>query len=142
MSFTNIIIYEHSHDDPSDLRICVPRKIEYGLSQADSLLVVLEFGNVQHRVALDITSEKVASEDNDIPFGESVDVYMGQLFDIKYKDETYKLVVGSDNPRDSTIFHTPPAIYNTTLHGSHQCFISLVEPIDAFRFKDNRYVTL
>jgi len=91
---------------------------------------------------LDITSEKVASEDNDIPFGESVDVYMGQLFDIKYKDETYKLVVGSDNPRDSTIFHTPPAIYNTTLHGSHQCFISLVEPIDAFRFKDNRYVTL
>lgn len=140
MSFTNIIIYEHSHDDPSDHRMCHPRKIEYGVSRAESLLVVLEFANEYK--SLDITSTKVMSDENDVPFGENVGVYMGQLVDIKYKDETYQLMVGSDNPKDSTIFHAPPAIYNTTLHSSHQCFISLVEPVDAFRFKDNRYVTL
>ena len=140
MKFGKIIIYEHSHDDPSGHRMCIPRKIEYGLSEADSLLVILQFNNIYK--PLDITSRKVASDENDVPFGESVDVYVGQLFTTKYKDETYKLVVGSDNPRDSTIFYAPPAIYNTTLDGSHQCFISLVEPVDAFRFKDNRYVTL
>lgn len=140
MKFGKIIIYEHSHDDPSGHRMCIPRKIEYGVSQADSLLVILQFNNIYK--PLDITSEKVTSDENDIPFGESVDVYVGQLFDIKYEDETYRLMVGSDNPKDSTIFTSPPAIYNTTLHSSHQCFISLVEPVDAFRFKDNRYVTL
>jgi len=140
VNFGKIIIYEHSHDDPSGHRKCIPRKIEYGVSQAESLLVVLEFDNGMK--SLDITSEKVTCDENDVPFGETVDVWSGQLFDIKYDDETYQLMVGSDNPRDSTIFHAPPAIYNTTLHSSHQCFISLVEPVDAFRFKDNRYVTL
>ena len=138
--FRNIIIYEHSHEDPSYHHVCTPRKIEYGVSRAESLLVVLEFANEYK--PLDITSTKVTCDDNDVPFGENVDVWSGQLFDIKYKDEIYQLMVGSDNPKDSTIFTSPPAIYNTTLHSSHQCFISLVEPVDAFRFKDNRYVTL
>lgn len=140
MNTGKIIIYEHSHDDPTSQRMCVPRKIEYGISQADSLLVILQFNNVSE--PLDIISEHVTDDDNDIPFGESVDVYAGQMLTIKYKDETYKLVIGSDTPRDSAIFAPPPAIYNTTLHSSDKCFISLVEPVDAFQFKDNRYVTL
>jgi len=140
MKFGNIIIYEYSHDDPNNSRVCVPRKIEYGVSQADSLLVVFEFDNDMK--PLDITSTKVTCDENDVPFGETVDVWSGQLFDIKYKNEIYRLMVGSDNPRDSTIFCAPPAIYNTTLHSSDKCFVSLVEPVDAFRFKDNRYVTL
>ena len=140
MKFRNIIIYEHSHDDPSGRRMCIPRKIEYGVSQADSLLVILQFNNIYK--PLDITSTKVTCDENDVPFGETVDVWSGQLFDIKHKDEKYQLMVGSDNPRDSTIFCAPPAIYNTTLHSSDKCFVSLVEPVDAFRFKDNRYVIL
>jgi hypothetical protein len=140
MNHRKIIIYEHSHDDPTSHRMCVPRKIEYGISQADSLLVIFQFNNVYK--PLDIISEHVTDDDNDIPLGESVDVYAGQMFTIKYEDETCKLVVGSDNPRDSAIFSAPPAIYNTTLHSSNKCFISLIEPVDAFRFKDNRYVTL
>ena len=140
MKFGKIIIYEQSHDDPTSRRMCVPRKIEYGVSQADSLLVILQFNNIYK--PLDITSEKVTSDENDVPFGETVGVWSGQLFDIKYKDETYQLMIGSDNPKDSTIFCAPPAIYNTTLHSSDKCFVSLVEPVDAFRFKDNRYITL
>ena len=140
MNTGRIIIYEHSHDDPESLRKCIPRKIEYGVSQADSLLVVLQFDNDFE--SLDITSECVTDDDNDLPFGDSVDVSAGQMFTIKYRDEICKLVVGSDNPKDSVVFTTPPAIYNTTLHSSDKCFVSLVEPVNAFQFKDNRYVTL
>ena len=140
MNYGNVIIYEYLHDDPSGRRMCVPRKIRYGVSQADSLLVIFEFDNDYK--SLDITSERVTDDDNDVPFGESVDVYAGQMFTIKYKDETYKLVVGSDAPTDSAIFAVPPPIYNTTLHSSNKCYISLVEPVDAFQFNDNRYVTL
>jgi hypothetical protein len=119
VKFGKIIIYEHSHDDPSGHGMCVPRKIEYGVSQADSLLVVLEFDN--NMKSLDVTSTKVTCDENDVPFGETVDVWSGQLFTIKYEDETYRLMVGSDNPRDSTIFTSPPAIYNTTSHSSDKC---------------------
>ena len=87
MNYGNVIIYEYLHDDPSGRRMCVPRKIRYGVSQADSLLVIFEFDNDYK--SLDITSERVTDDDNDVPFGESVDVYAGQMFTIKYKDETY-----------------------------------------------------
>jgi hypothetical protein len=137
--FEDIVICEMYHSDPLGNEYCNPEQISIGMTNDNSIMVTLTFGDRGLR--------KVANANNDIPLEISVETLDNTKIEIKDKYdvqeavkvsitdsiEIYDMLIGS-NGLNFPHFTNIPAINNTTDFGN-AIFLNFPHAVEGFSFK-------